>query len=69
MCIRDRLYNVSADLLLGIASELSEQLPSPAERQVLKKIKKLDREHLAELNALLDIMLHYSSPAQNKERK
>jgi len=64
-----KLYNVSADLLLGISPELSQQLPSPAERQVLKKIKKLDREHLSELNALLDIMIHYSSEAQHEKSK
>lgn len=64
-----KLYNVSADLLLGISPELSQQLPSPAERRVLKKIKKLDREHLSELNALLDIMIHYSSEAQHEKSK
>ena len=61
------LYNISADSLLGIGSELSEQLPSPAERQVLKKIKKLDRQHLSELNALLDVMLHYSSEHTDRQ--
>lgn len=63
-----KLYNISTDLLLGIGPELSEQLPSPAERQVLKKIKKLDKEHLSELNALLDVMIHYSSEPQSENK-
>lgn len=64
-----KLYDTSADHLLGIGSELSKQLPSPTECQILKKIKKLDKEHLAELNALLDVMIHYSSESQNDKNK
>lgn len=56
-----RLYNVSADQLLGISQEKTEPLLSQMERQLLKKINRLDKQHLAELNAILDIMIRYSS--------
>ncbi len=55
------LYNVSIDQLLGVNTSAADPLPTPIERQFLNKIRKLDKQHLTELNALLDIMIRYSS--------
>ena len=55
-----KLYNLSADHVLGITSDTSSYIPSRIERQCLNKIKKLDQQHLAELNAMLDILVQFS---------
>ena len=54
-----KLYNFSADHVLGIKSDASIWAPSRMERCFLEKIRKLDPQHLSELNALLDIMIQY----------
>ena len=55
-----KLYNLSADYILDIKSDSSDYAPSRIERQCLNKIKKLDQQHLAELNAMLDILVQFS---------
>lgn len=55
-----RLYNISADQILGIHSNPAEQIPTYAELCLLKKIRKLDKQHIIELNALLDVLVRYS---------
>lgn len=55
------LYGISVDTALGIKPpEDSIMSLSKFEQQLLKKVVLLDREHQAELLALIDVMAKYS---------
>lgn len=59
-----KLYGLSADSILEVKTDSPiDQHLSRMERQLLAKIKKLDQQHLAELNMLLDVLVFYSKDA------
>lgn len=56
-----KLYGLSADSFLGLKIKKSSNGSlSASEQQFLNKIRKLDQQHLNELNALLDVLILYS---------
>lgn len=63
-----KLYSLSADHILGIRSDSPTYVPTRAEQQYILKIKKLDQQHLEELDALLDILVSFSKKKMSRKR-
>ena len=63
-----KLYSLSADHILGIRSDSPTYVPTRTEQQYILKIKKLDQQHLEELDALLDILVSFSKKKMSRKR-
>lgn len=56
-----KLYGLSADTILELDAKAPSTISlSTNEQQFLNKLRKLDQQHLNELNALLDVLIFYS---------